>query len=339
MIRTPAKVGVAGATGAVGREMLRVLEERDFPLDFVRALASGRSSERAVPFRDQSLSVVELGPEGLEGLDLVLFATKPAVSREYVPMAVTKGAVAIDNSRAFRMAPDVPLVVPEVNPDAASRHSGVIANPNCSTIQMVVILDALHKAARLRRVVVSTYQSVSGTGRAAIEELRAQSEDVLAGRTVVSEIYPHQIAFNCIPHIDDFDDEGDSREETKMIQETRKILDLPDLRVAATCVRVPVFRSHAMAVNVETERDVAPDQAREILSAVRGVNVLDEPEAAEYPTQLAAAGTDGIWVGRIRRDASTEHGLWLWIVADNLRKGAATNAVQIAELIVNGVPS
>jgi len=337
MIRSPARVGVAGATGAVGREMLRVLDERGLEVDLVRALASERSADRSLPFGESSLTVQELGPEGLEGLDIVLFATKPAVSREYVPVAVSKGAVAIDNSRAFRMDPGVPLVVPEVNPDAAAHHSGIIANPNCSTIQMVLVLDALHRAAGLRRVVVSTYQSVSGTGREAIEELRTQSGDVLAGRPAVSRVYAHEIAFNCLPQIDDFDERGDTLEETKMIEETRKIMGLQGLRIAATCVRVPVFRSHAMAVNVETEREIAPGEAREVLSSARGVAVLDDPEEALYPTQLAATGGDEVWVGRVRRDRSLRHGLWLWIVSDNLRKGAALNAVQIAELIVDGV--
>jgi aspartate-semialdehyde dehydrogenase len=335
-VRTPVRVGVAGATGAVGLEMLRVLEERAFPLELVRPMASGRPGSRSVRFGGSDLAVEELSRASLEGLDVVLFATGPDVSREFAPAAAAAGAVAIDNSRAFRMDPAVPLVVPEVNPDAASDHRGIIANPNCSTIQMVLVLEPIHRAATIERVVVSTYQSVSGTGLAAIEELAAQSRAVLDGRPTTSEVYPARIAFNCIPHIDDLDEEGASREEIKMVLETRKIMGLPELRVAATCVRVPVFRSHAMAIAIETAADLEPARARKILAAFPGVRVLDDSEAGEYPTQLDAAGNDDVWVGRVRRDPSVEHGLLVWAVADNLRKGAATNAVQIAELLAEG---
>jgi aspartate-semialdehyde dehydrogenase len=334
-VKTPIKVGVAGATGAVGLEMLRVLGDRSFPVDLLLPMASGRVESRGVRFADRELPVVELSEHNLEGLDVVLFATGPAVSREFAPMAAAAGAVAIDNSRAFRMEPDVPLVVPEVNPDAALANRGLIANPNCSTIQMVLALKPLHDAAGVRRVVVSTYQSVSGTGLTAIDELREQSRAVLEGEPTVSEVYPTQIAFNCLPAIDDFDDEGNTREETKMILETRKIMGLPELPIAATCVRVPALRSHAMAVAVETERDIDPDRARAVLAAFPGVRVLDDPETGVYPTQLDATGNDDVWVGRVRRDPSLEHGLWLWVVTDNLRKGAATNAVQIAELLID----
>ncbi len=331
------RVGIAGATGAVGLEMLKVLEERRFPVASVRAMASGKAEARIVPFGDGGEPVVELTEESLADLELVLFATSAAISREFVPLAVDAGAVVIDNSRAFRMDPDVPLVVPEVNPGAIEGHQGILANPNCSTIQMVLALKPLHDAAGLARVVVSTYQSVSGTGLAAIEELTEQTQAVLEGAPVVSEVYPNQIAFNCLPHIDVFDEDGHSREETKMIGETRKILDLPDLPVAATCVRVPVLRSHAMAVNVETERDLKPDDARFLLDEFPGVTVIDDPDAAGYPTQVDATGRDAVWVGRVRRDDSVEHGLMLWIVTDNLRKGAALNAVQIAELLNDGL--
>ncbi len=334
-MNTPVRVGVAGATGAVGLEMLRVLEDRAFPLELLRPMASGRVESRSVAFGGRDLEVEELCGANLEGLDLVLFATGPAVSREYVPIAAAAGAVAIDNSRAFRMDEGVPLVVPEVNPEAAFGHRGVIANPNCSTIQMVLALAPIHEAATIRRVVVSTYQSVSGTGLAAVEELREQSRAVLDGEPTVAEVYTTQIAFNCLPHIDDFDEAGSSREETKMVLETRKIMGIPGLAVTATCVRVPVFRSHAMAIAIETERELEPARARDLLAAFPGVRVLDDPEAAEYPTQLDAAGNDDVWVGRVRRDPSVEHGLWLWVVADNLRKGAATNAVQIAELLTD----
>ncbi len=335
-MRLPARVGIAGATGAVGLEMLAVLESSSLPLESVVAMASARGQERAVAFRGEALPVVELTAECLRGLDVVLFATSAAVSREFVPAAVEAGAVAIDNSREFRMTPGVPLVVPEVNPDAVWSHQGIVANPNCSTIQMVLALKPLEEEAGLSRVVASTYQSVSGTGLAAMEELRLQSRAVLDGEPVVSEVYPTQIGFNCIPHIDDFDDAGNTREETKMIFETRKILGLPNLPVAVTCVRVPVFRSHAIALNVELREPLSPERARDALASMPGVEVVDDPASTGYPTQVDAAGADATLVGRVRADESVENGLWLWVVADNLRKGAALNAVQIAELLATG---
>jgi aspartate-semialdehyde dehydrogenase len=336
-MKAPVRVGVAGATGAVGLEMLRVMEERAFPVDFVRPLASSGRGGRTTRFGGRDLAVQELTRDALEGLDVVLFATKPAISREFAPLAVAQGTVCIDNSRAYRMEAGVPLVVPEVNPEALESHGGIIANPNCSTIQMVLALKPIHDEVGLVRVVASTYQSVSGTGLAAIRELVDQTKAVLDGAPVVSEVYPHQIGFNCIPHIDDFGEDGSSREETKMVLESRKILGLPDLRITATCVRVPAFRSHAIALNVETERSLEPEAAREILAAFPGVGVLDSPESLEYPTQVDSTGSDIVWIGRIRKDASLPNGLWMWIVADNLRKGAATNAVQIAELLIDGV--
>jgi aspartate-semialdehyde dehydrogenase len=335
-VEAPIRLGVAGATGAVGLEMLRVLEERALPLDLLRPMASDRGRSRSVRFGGRDLEVEELSDENLQGLDVVLFATGPPVSRRYAPAAAAAGAVAIDNSRAFRMDPGVPLVVPEVNPRSALDHGGIIANPNCSTIQMVLVLKPIHDAAVIERVIVSTYQSVSGTGLAAIDELTRQSRAVLDDLPTTAEVYPLQIAFNCIPHIDEFDDEGTSREETKMILETRKIMGLPDLRVAATCVRVPVIRSHAMAIAIETERELTPREARSLLAAFPGVRVLDDPGAGAYPTSLDATGNDDVWVGRVRRDPSVAHGLWVWAVTDNLRKGAATNAVQIAELLIGG---
>jgi len=333
-MRVPPRVGVAGVTGAVGLEMLAVLEQRSFPMALVRAMASGQGSGRTVRFAGADLPVEKLTAEALAELDIVLFATGAEVSREFAPAAARAGAVAIDNSKAFRMDPAVPLVVPEVNPGAVRGHAGIIANPNCSTIQMVLPLRPIHEAGTLTRVVVATYQSVSGTGLAAMRELSEQSSAVLSGAPVARAVYPKQIGFNCIPHIDDFDACGDALEETKMVLETRKIMGLPDLPVAATCVRVPVFRSHALALNVETERDVTPDDARALLSRAPGVRVVDDPAGAEYPTQVDAAATDEVWVGRVRRDPSVPHGLWMWVVADNLRKGAALNAVQIAELLI-----
>lgn len=333
-MKTPARVGVAGATGAVGLEMLSVLAEREFPVESVRAMASARSENRTVRFGESELPVVELTADSLSGLDLVLFATSASLSREFAPVAVDHGAVVIDNSRAFRMASDVPLVVPEVNPHCVSQRDGIIANPNCSTIQIVLALKPLLDEAGLVRVVASTYQSVSGTGLAAVTELDEQSRAVLAHEPVVSEVYPTQIGFNCLPHIDEFDEAGNTREETKVIGETRKILEIPELPVAVTCVRVPVFRSHAVAMNVETERHLRPERARDILASAPGVSIVDNPEADAYPTQVGASGSDDTFVGRVRADASVANGLWMWVVADNLRKGAALNAVQIAELLV-----
>jgi len=329
------RVGIAGATGAVGLEMLRVLEQRSFPAETVRVLASGRAGERRLRFRQRDLLVEPLTTESLDGLDLVLFATSAEVSRRYVPEVVGLGGVAIDNSREFRMVPAVPLVVPEINAHALAEHRGIIANPNCSTIQMVQVLRPLADRAGLKRIVAATYQSVSGTGLAAIEELRGQSKAVLEDSDASPDVYPKQIAFNCLPQIDSFDEFGDTREELKMIGETRKILDLPELPVAVTCVRVPVFRSHAIAVNIETERDLAPEDARALLAAEVGVRVLDDPTEGVYPTQAETERTDETWVGRIRRDGSVPHGMWLWVVSDNLRKGAALNAVQIAERLID----
>ncbi len=335
-MKEPVRVGVAGATGAVGLEMLSVLRERAFPVESVRAMASGRGDARTVPFGGQDLPVEELTSDALSRLDIVLFATGASVSREFVPLAVARGAVAIDNSRAFRMDDDVPLVVPEVNAEAVGGQTGIIANPNCSTIQMVLALKPLQDAVGIRRVVVSTYQSVSGTGTAAIDELTDQSRCVLAGEPTISRVYPHPIAFNCIPHIDTIDDDGNTREETKMVLETRKILDLPELPVTATCVRVPVFHSHALALCVELESGLSPEEARLVLGRSPGITVLDDASEAVYPTQLSSSGTDDTWIGRIRRDESVTNGLWMWVVADNLRKGAALNAVQIAELLLDG---
>ncbi len=335
-MKKPVRVGVAGATGAVGLKMLTVMDERAFPAESVRAMASGRGDARTVPFGGQDLPVEELTPDALSRLDIVLFATGASVSREFVPLAVARGAVAIDNSRTFRMDEDVPLVVPEVNAEAVSRQTGIIANPNCSTIQMVLALKPLQDAVGIKRVVVSTYQSVSGTGTAAIDELTDQSRCVLAGEPTISRVYPHQIAFNCIPHIDTVDGDGNTREETKMVLETRRILDLPELPVTATCVRVPVFHSHALALCVELESGLSPEEARLVLARSPGISVLDDASDAVYPTQLSSAGTDETWIGRIRRDESVTNGLWMWVVADNLRKGAALNAVQIAELLLDG---
>lgn len=327
-------VAVAGATGAVGREMLLVLEQRAFPADRVVALASSRSVGRRLPFAGGELVVEELGPDSFDGVDLALFSAGASVSREMVPYAVERGCVVVDNSSAFRMESDVPLVVPEVNPEDAAAHSGIIANPNCSTIQMVVALKPLASLAPIRRVMVATYQSASGAGQAAMDELVAHTGAVLAGEQPEPHAFRHQIAFNCIPHIDSFMDDGATKEEWKMVVETRKIMHLPDLLVGVTCVRVPVLRCHSEAVHVEFEREVALGAARAALESAPGVTVVDDPENAQYPMPAMLAGSDDCFVGRIRADGSVEHGIAFWVVADQLRKGAALNAVQIAESLL-----
>ena len=327
-------VAVVGATGAVGQEMRDVLEERGFPVDRFLPLASERSEGKTVTFRDREVPVERLTEDAFQGIDIALFSAGAECSRQFAPHAVVAGAVVVDNSSAFRMEPKVPLVVPEVNPQALDGHKGIIANPNCSTIQMVLALKPLHDAARIRRIVVSTYQSVSGTGQDAIEELFEQSGEVLNLRQVKPKVYPHQIAFNCLPHIDSFDEDAYTKEEWKMVRETQKIMGDSSIRVTATTVRVPVFRCHSESVNVEFERPMEPNEARALMSAMPGVVVLDDPGRNLYPLAVDAAGTDAVYVGRVRADRTVEHGLNLWIVSDNLRKGAALNAVQIAERLI-----
>jgi len=330
-------VAVVGATGAVGREMIEILEERKFPVGELRLLASERSVGEEVAYRGKELPVDLLADGALGGLDFALFSAGAEVSRRFAPVAVQKGAIVIDNSSAFRMEPKVPLVVPEVNPGALAKHQGLIANPNCSTIQMVVGLKPLHDAAKIRRIVVSTYQSVSGTGKEAMDELLEQTRAILAFQSAEPKVYPHQIAFNCLPHIDDFDASGYSKEELKLVNETRKILGDPSIQITATTVRVPVFRGHSESVNIEMERPLSANEARALLSATPGVIVMDDPKRAVYPLPLEASGQDGVYVGRVREDRSVEHGLNLWIVSDNLRKGAALNAIQIAEALTKAV--
>jgi len=325
------RVAVAGATGAVGADILKCLEARDFPVDAIRLLASRRSVGRRLTFRGEAVPVEELTERSFEGMDLALFSAGAERSRRFAPAAVKSGAVVVDNSSAFRMDPEVPLVVPEVNAHRIAEHRGIIANPNCSTIIAVVVLWPLHREARIRRVVAATYQAVSGTGKAAIEELERQSRDVLAGRPAAPEVYPHPIAFNLLPHIGDFLDNGYTTEEMKLLHETRKIMEDDTIRVTATTIRVPVFRAHSEALNIETERPLSPERAREVLREAPGVEVVDEPASGRYPMPLEATGRDDVLVGRIRRDASIEHGLDLWISGDQLLKGAALNAVQIAE--------
>jgi len=327
-------VAVAGATGAVGREMVSILEERNFPIEKLRLLASSRSVGKTIPFRGEEIPVAELTENSFDGIDIALFSAGGDRSRIFSPAGVKSGGVVVDNGSAYRMDPEVPLVVPEVNASALACHKGIIANPNCSTIQMVVALKPIHDVARIKRIVVSTYQAVSGTGKKAMDELLDQTRALLGFQEVKKEVYPHQIAFNCLPHIDVFFENGYSREELKMVNETRKILEDDSIAVTATTVRVPVFRCHSEAVNIETEKKITADFARELLAYAEGVCVLDHPAENVYPLAVDATGKDETFVGRIREDESIENGLNLWVVADNLRKGAALNTIQIAECLV-----
>ncbi len=327
-------VAVVGATGAVGTEMIQVLEERGFPVGELVPLASARSEGNEVTFRDQELPVKVLQEDSFKGVDLALFSAGASVSKEFGPIAVKAGAVVVDNSSAWRMDPKVPLVVPEVNALALAQHQGLIANPNCSTIQMVVALKPLHDAVKIKRIIVTTFQSVSGTGKEAMEELADQTRKLLAMGEVQADVYPHQIAFNCLPHIDDFLPNGYSKEEMKMVHETQKIFGDSSIQVTATTVRVPVFVCHAESINIETERKVSANEARALLSAAPGIQVYDDPSRNLYPLPIDVVGTDDVYVGRVREDESIPNGLNLWVVADNLRKGAALNAVQIAEVLL-----
>ncbi|MFP4386921.1 MAG: aspartate-semialdehyde dehydrogenase [Alphaproteobacteria bacterium] len=329
------KVAIAGATGNVGRELLNILHERNFPVDEVVALASSRSMGKEVYFGDRPIKVQDIDTFDFKGVDIVLSSPGAKVSAKYSPLAAKAGAVVIDNTSHFRMDPDVPLIVPEVNPEAIAKHTkkNIIANPNCSTIQMVVALKPLHDAAKIKRVVVSTYQSVSGSGKAAMDELFNQTKGIYMNEMPTPAVYPKQIAFNTIPQIDSFMDDGMTKEEWKMVVETRKILD-PAIQVCASCVRVPVFIGHAEMVNVEMEKELLPKKAKEIWRAFDGITVIDlEHEDISYITQKEVQGEDDVYVSRIRKDPTVKNGLNFWCVADNLRKGAALNTVQIAELL------
>ena len=328
------KVAIAGATGMVGREFAKVLEQRSFPITSIELLASDRSVGKKLFFGDSKIAVKEAAPESFKGVDIALFSAGAEISRYFSPIAAQAGAVVIDNSSAFRMVDSVPLVVPEINPEDIKRHKGIIANPNCSTIQMVVAINPLHQASPIKRVIASTYQAVSGTGSAAVDELTTQSKQILNGQKTIPHVYPHQIAFNVLPEIDVFLDNGYTREEWKMVEETKKIMHAGDMAISATCARVPVYTSHSMAVNLEFSHPMSPDEARRILAQAPGVKVIDEPVISLYPQPWSAAGTDEVFVGRIRADSSNPNSLVMWIVADNLRKGAALNAVQIAEEMI-----
>ncbi|MBC8283943.1 MAG: aspartate-semialdehyde dehydrogenase [Nitrospinae bacterium] len=327
-------VAVAGATGAVGRKMLEILEERNFPIDRLKLLASSRSAGQVLLFKGEKISVEELRQDSFTDMDIALFSAGAGISREFAPAAVKSNCVVIDNSSAYRMEPDVPLVVPEVNPDAIGNDPGIIANPNCSTIQMVVALKPIHEKFKIKRVVVSTYQSVSGSGQKAIEELKDQTQDWLNGKEIKSNVYPHQIAFNCLPHIDIFLENGYTKEEMKMVNETQKILGDDTVQVCPTTVRVPVFYSHSEALNVETEGPITASAVKDLLSSQPGVCVVDDPQNNSYPLAIDGEDKDEVFVGRIRDDISCERAVNFWVVSDNLRKGAALNAIQIAELLI-----
>jgi len=328
------RIGVVGAGGAVGQEMIRVLERSGIPVEDLRLMATERSAGRKINFRGKEYTIEVTDPAKFDGLDVALFSAGAGPSRELAPLAAEKGVVVIDNSKAWRMEPEIPLIVPEVNGQVLTGKERIIANPNCSTIQMVAVLKPLHDAATIKRVVVTTFQAVSGSGHKAIQELDEQIKAYAQGDEMENHVYPHRIAFNVLPHIDRFDETGYTAEEWKMVKETEKIID-PKIKVTATTVRVPVFRGHSEAVNIETKKKLTPDAAREILAKAPGVVVMDDPAGNIYPMPILASGKDETFVGRIREDFSIENGLHLWIVADNLLKGAATNAVQIAEYLVN----
>ena len=337
MAQKKINIAVAGATGAVGNQMVRCLEEMNFPAHSVKLLASSRSVGRQLKFKGDLIDVEEMKEDSFKGVDIALFSAGGGTSEKFAPFAAKDGCVVIDNSSAWRMDPQVPLVVPEVNPHAIAQHTekGIIANPNCSTIQMVVALHPIHKKYGIKRIVVSTYQAVSGTGKKAIDELFDQSRAMINFLDYKNSVYPHRIAFNCLPHIDAFMDNGYTKEEMKMVNETRKIMEDDSIAVTATTVRVPVFFGHSESVNIETHESVSADDVKALLEKSPGVKVMDDPEKNLYPLATDAAGQDLTLVGRIRNDESIPNGINMWIVADNVRKGAATNTVQIAQVLAD----
>ena len=326
---------IVGATGLVGQEFIKILEEREFPMASIHLFASDRSVGKTLFVNHQELQVRELNRHSFDPVDIALFSAGTEISRQFAPTAAKRGAVVIDNSAAFRMNARIPLVVPEVNPEDMENHRGLIANPNCSTIQMVVALYPLHKVNPIKRIVVDTYQAVSGTGAAAVDELNNQTKLIIEGKSAVPHVYPHQIAFNLLPEIDVFLDDGYTKEEWKVINETRKIFHDSNMAISATCVRVPVPACHSEAIHVEFTDPMSPEEARNILAKAPGVKVLDDPSVSLYPHPWTAVGGDDVFVGRIRRDASHPNGLVMWVVTDNLRKGAALNAIQIAEHLIS----
>jgi aspartate-semialdehyde dehydrogenase len=327
-------VAIVGATGLVGREFIKLLEQRNFPMNSIRLLASDRSAGAKLYVKHEQVEVKETTAHSFEGVDIALFSAGAEISSHFSPIAARAGVVVVDNSSAFRMDPTVPLVVPEVNPDDIKDHKRIIANPNCSTIQMVVAINPLHKANPIKRIIVDSYQSASGIGTAAMEELVDQTKLALQGREVVPHLFPHQIAFNVLPEIDLFLDNAYSKEEWKMVEETQKIMHAPEVAISATCVRVPVSIGHSEALHIEFERPMSPAEARQILADSPGVKVQDDPGISLYPHPWSVAGTDDVFVGRIRKDVSHERGLAMWVVADNIRKGAALNTIQIAETMI-----
>jgi len=327
-------VAIVGATGLVGREFIKVLEQRNFPMRSIRLLASDRSAGTKLYVKHEQVEVEETTAHSFEEVDIALFSAGAEISNHFSPIAARAGAVVVDNSSAFRMDTNVPLVVPEVNADDIKEHKGIIANPNCSTIQMVVAIYPLHKVDPIKRIIVDSYQSASGIGSAAMEELVDQSKLALEGREVVPHLFPHQIAFNVLPEIDLFMDNAYTKEEWKMVEETQKIMHAPEIAISATCVRVPVSIGHSEAIHIEFSRPMSPQEARQILAEAPGVRVQDDPGISLYPHPWSAAGTDDVFVGRIRKDASHERGLAMWVVSDNIRKGAALNTVQIAETMI-----
>lgn len=330
---SPKRLAIVGATGAVGVEMLRVLERRGFPVASLRLLASPRSAGRKLSFRGQELTVEPLSEKSFEGIDIALFSAGGGISKEFAPHAVKAGAVVVDNSSAFRMDPKVPLVVPEINAAEAASHSGIVANPNCTTAITLMAVNPLHQAFGLRRIIASSYQAVSGTGAMAIEELRRQVGEIASDKPVTREVYPHQIAFNVLPHVDSFLDNGYTREEMKMQNEGRRIMNLPAFTASVTCVRVPVYRAHSVAVTAEFERPVSLEKAREAINAAPGIRLHDDPANAVYPMPIECTGEDDCRVGRLRLDCALPNALSFWVAGDQLLKGAALNAVQIAELL------
>jgi len=331
------KVAVVGVTGAVGQEMLRILEERNFPVGELKPLASERSRGKRITFKGVEIPVEVLSRESFRGVDLALFSAGASISREFAPLAVEAGCLVVDNSSAFRYEDDIPLIVPEVNPHRIRevKNRGIIANPNCTTIISIVPLKPLHDYGKIERMIASSYQATSGAGAQAMLELEEQVRDYVAGRPLNFRVFPYQIAFNLIPQIDVFLENGYTKEEMKMVWETRKIMEAPQIRVTATCVRVPIFRAHSVSITIETEKKITREKALELLSQAPGVQVLDDPVNRRYPMPLYVAGKDDCFVGRIREDISCERGLNLFVVGDQLRKGAALNAVQIAELLVS----
>jgi aspartate-semialdehyde dehydrogenase len=330
-MREDLHVAIVGATGAVGIEMLETLEKRNFPIGKLTLLASARSAGKTRPFRTGEIAVEELSKDSFDGVDIALFSAGGGISKEFAPAAVEAGAVVVDNSSAFRMDDSVPLVVPEINAADVAKHKGIIANPNCSTIVTVMALYPLHQAFKVKRIFASTYQAVSGSGAMGIAELKRQIGEIHEGREVSREIYPHQIAFNVLPHVDVFLDNGYTKEEMKMVHESRKIMGLPDFQASVTCVRVPVYRAHSIAVSAEFEKPVSVELAREAINSAPGIDLNDDTTSNGYPLPLESAGQDNCQIGRIRRDCAMKNGLSFWVVGDQLLKGAALNTVQIAE--------